>query len=112
MSKASKSCISCEQDNLSEADFCTNCGTSFPLMGEESTTASNKPMPTKDERDASYRDWVMSLPYLIAACLLLIFIDYITGYGLTWFYWGVVPILLFAIVAPFFSYRLERAASD
>lgn len=99
MSKQSKLCDSCGEENIGTAEFCTNCGTPFLSEGEVSST---------EDLDKSYREWVMSVPYILAACLFLILIDLMTGSGINWSYWAVVPLFLFAIVAPYFSFKMGQ----
>ena len=69
-------------------------------------TASEK--ESFDEQNVrEYRNWKKSVPYTVSVCVFLLFIDLSTGGGINWSYWAVIPIFLFAILAPFLSYKIN-----
>ena len=100
MTKASIVCPSCSTDNDRTSEFCINCGTSLPQ--------SSPQMQTEEEKRArEYQNWKKSAPYTAGAAIFLMFIDWMTG-GTAWDWslWAVVPILIFAVIAPFISFKL------
>ncbi|MCY3414651.1 MAG: hypothetical protein INQ03_23580 [Candidatus Heimdallarchaeota archaeon] len=77
-----------------------SCGTTLFVdeMKNESISKNQK---------KEYTDWKKSVPYLVAVILFLTFIDLMSSGGsINWSYWATVPIFLFAIVAPYFSFKM------
>jgi uncharacterized membrane protein YvbJ len=105
MTKSSILCSSCGVDNDPDAEFCINCGTAYG-----NKTGIEKPikkkMTDKEKQEKSYQEWKRSVPYTAAVCVFLLIIDYMTGSGIQWAWWPVIPIILFAIIAPYFSYKM------
>jgi len=101
MTKSSLICDSCGEDNQPNSDYCIKCGANLVNQGVQSEK-------TYEEKNLEeYRNWKKSVPYTLSACIFLIFIDLTTGSGLNWSYWAVLPIFLFAILAPFLSYKMS-----
>lgn len=110
MSKSSIVCPSCNTDNEVDAEFCTNCGTT--LNGVDAASKTSESISSREQRLESYREWLRSVPFILAACIFLLAIDQLTSPGITWAYWPVVPLILFALIAPYFSYKLELRTYD
>lgn len=103
MTKQTVICPSCENDNEPETEFCTNCGLQLSKANNKEENLSPKNKAQKE-----YRNWLASLPYIFATMIFLIFLDLVTsGWRIRWSYWAVVPLLLFAVIAPYFSYKLN-----
>lgn len=106
MSKSSIPCPSCNTENDPNAEFCINCGINLRNAG----VIVDKPESemTEDEKfEQDYKNWRRSVPYTVAAAVFLLFLDFITSPQLEWSYWAVVPILLFAVLAPYFSFKMR-----
>jgi len=101
MAKSSVVCESCGEDNPPGSEFCIKCGSK---MAEESIS-DKKSSDEKNEKE--YRNWKKSVPYTASACIFLLFIDLFTGGGINWSYWAIIPIFLFAILAPYLSYKMN-----
>ena len=69
---------------------------------------NNSKLSDAEKRRKEYEGWKMSVPYTIGAALFVTFIDGVTGgYSFfDWSYWASVPIILFAVIPPYFSYKL------
>lgn len=102
MSKASVSCPSCSAENDPDAEFCIECGSK--LMETKST---NSELTDDEKWQKEYRDWKRSVPFTTAAAVFLYFIDLITSPGIQWAHWPAVPIILFAVIAPYFSFKMK-----
>ena len=101
MSKESLTCSSCGEDNLPNSEFCMNCGVT--LKNAKSKINPN----SEDNREDEFIKWKRSVPFTVSAAVFLLFIDLISGNGIDWAYWAVIPILLFAVIAPYFSYKMS-----
>ena len=101
MAKSSITCDACGEDNPPESEFCIKCGTKMT----DNEITDNKSFDMK--KALEYRNWKKSVPYTAAVCIFLLFLDIITGSGINWSYWAVVPIFLFAILAPYVSYKIS-----
>jgi hypothetical protein len=92
-------------DNDSDAEFCINCGTAFSHNSINKTPAKKR-MTDEEKQEKSYKEWKRSVPYTTAVCVFLLILDVMTGGGIQWAWWPVIPIVLFAIIAPYFSYKM------
>ena len=106
MSKSSIVCQSCGTDNEANSEFCIDCGST--LNGND--VKRNVKLTDAERRLKEYNGWKMSVPYTIGAALFVTFIDGVTGGNsfFDWSYWASIPILIFAVIAPYFSYRMVR----
>ncbi len=102
MNKASIICKSCNADNIPNSEYCIECGTT--LNSNNTKMASDN---SENEKFMSqYRNWKRSVPYTISAVIFITLIDLFTSGGtLQWSYWASVPIILFAVISPYFSYK-------
>ena len=106
MNKNSIICKSCGADNLPSSEFCIECGAE---IGNNLETEVTQPEKTMEKRRKEYNDWKRSVPFTISAIIFITFIDFITGgSAFGWSYWATVPILLFAILAPYFSFKMVK----
>ena len=107
MNKASIVCPSCETNNNANSEFCIDCGTNLSAINNINSKPST--LNDKEKQLKEYQNWKKSLPYTVSAAIFLIFIDWVTGgTPFDWSHWAVVPIILFAVIAPYFSYKLSR----
>ena len=102
MSKATKVCPSCSANNEPSSEFCIDCGSNIKGLSENSNQMTEREKELKE-----YRNWKKSVPYTLGASIFLIFIDSVTGGGpFDWSHWAVVPIIIFTIIAPYFSFKM------
>ena len=104
MNKSSIICKSCKRDNEPTSEFCIDCGATLVSIENQGTDIESV---DKQKMKLDYRNWKMSVPYILSVCIFLVFIDLITGgSAFDWSYWAVVPILLFAVLAPYLSFKM------
>ncbi|MCY3413343.1 MAG: zinc-ribbon domain-containing protein [Candidatus Heimdallarchaeota archaeon] len=102
MTKQTIICSSCSTENDPTAEFCIHCGNT--LTKTESPISIDLAKIQK-----GYLGWKMSVPYTFSVILLLTIIDFIISGNLEWSYWATIPIFLFAILAPYFSFKMGGA---
>jgi uncharacterized membrane protein YvbJ len=108
MSKSTIVCKSCGTDNEANSEFCIDCGTGLNEI-KEVDNDNDAGLSEQEKRRKEYNGWKMSVPYTIGAAIFVTFIDGMTGGGFfDWSYWASVPIILFAVIAPYFSYRMVK----
>ncbi len=104
MSKSSIICPSCGTDNEAKSEFCIDCGSTL----NETNTNTKARLSDAERRLKEYNGWKMSVPYTIGAAVFVTIVDGMTGGSsfFDWSYWASIPILIFAVIAPYFSYKL------
>lgn len=104
-------CPSCSTENKPSSEFCVNCGTAFTNDTKKDGTNSSKEAISYEEAQLKeFRGWKKSVPFTVSAAIFITFIDLVTGGGaFDWSYWASVPIILFAVIAPYFSYKFSKA---
>ena len=96
-------CPSCNTENKPQSEFCINCGISL----DKNDVGTEVKLTDEEKRVKDFRDWKRSVPYTISAAIFIIFIDLVTGgTAFDWSYWAVVPILLFAVLSPYLSFKM------
>ncbi|MEL0164351.1 MAG: hypothetical protein ACPHM3_04630 [Candidatus Kariarchaeum pelagius] len=95
-------CDQCNQPNLPSDKFCIECGALLKMKPNHHTTKNKTVPPT------IYKTWLFSLPFNISTCLFLLIIDLLTGDGIGWSLYAIIPISLFAIISPFISFQLTK----
>jgi hypothetical protein len=108
MSKSSITCSACGEDNAPASTFCLNCGASLSEPDEAKIISSTSNKKTTVSIDKKILKQKQSIPYLVAVCVLLLFIDLIGDRSVDWAYYPIAPIVLFAILAPYFALRMEK----
>ena len=100
-------CPSCSTENKPSSEFCINCG--IAIENDNNTTGSTK-LSYEEKQWREFRDWKKSVPYTVSAAIFVTFIDYITGgSAFDWSYWASVPIILFAVISPYLSFKFSKA---
>lgn len=101
-------CPSCSTENKPSSEFCVNCGTAFTNETKNNETETSK-LSYEEKQLKEFRDWKKSVPFTVSTAIFITFIDYITGgTAFDWSYWASVPIILFSVIAPYFSFKISK----
>ncbi len=106
MAKSSITCTACGEENDPTSTFCLNCGASLS-QGEEVKKVA-KVDEEEEDIDTKILRQKQSLPFLVAVCVFLVFIDFIDDSAINWAYWPVIPIILFGMLAPYYALKIEK----
>ncbi|MHA2091872.1 MAG: zinc-ribbon domain-containing protein [Candidatus Kariarchaeaceae archaeon] len=106
MSKQSSVCSACGEDNAPDSTFCLNCGAKMrePSSPDPSLVSSDEEESIEEQR----KKQLQSIPPLVGVVVFLTIIDYMDNQSIDWAYWPAIPIIIFAIIVPYFTLRIGQ----
>ncbi|MHA2098935.1 MAG: hypothetical protein ACW99A_09625 [Candidatus Kariarchaeaceae archaeon] len=108
MQKSSIVCEACGSDNVSNSEFCINCGSKILVLplSELPSKSEGSDHTTKEKEGKA--DPVKAIPFWIVLIFFLTSIDTIDDGDITWAFYPIIPIVLFFILLPLLNKVMNK----